>query len=72
MTAPDRLRVLRAILDSGAVPIFTAPDPDTAFDMVAGCADGGATAVEFTEPRRLCATTPSPPSRAASPRSCPT
>ncbi len=48
MTAPDRLRVLRAILDSGAVFIFTAPDPDTAFDMVAGCADGGATAVEFT------------------------
>ncbi len=43
MTAPDRLTVLRAILDSGAVPTFTAPDPDTAFDMVAGCADGGAT-----------------------------
>ena len=35
MTAPDRLTVLRAILDSGAVPTFTAPDPDTAFD------DGG-------------------------------
>ena len=48
MTAPDRLRVLHAILDSGAVSIFTAPDPDTAFDMVAGCAGGGATAVEFT------------------------
>lgn len=48
MTAPDRLRVLHAILDSGAVSIFTAPDPDTAFDMVAGCAAGGARAVEFT------------------------
>jgi 2-dehydro-3-deoxyphosphogluconate aldolase / (4S)-4-hydroxy-2-oxoglutarate aldolase len=47
MTAPDRLTVLRAILDSGAVPTFSAPDPDTAFDMVAGCAAGGATVVEF-------------------------
>jgi 2-dehydro-3-deoxyphosphogluconate aldolase/(4S)-4-hydroxy-2-oxoglutarate aldolase len=48
MPAPDRLTVLRAILDTGAVPTFTAPDPETAFDMVAGCADGGASAVEFT------------------------
>lgn len=48
MPAPDRLRVLHAILESGAVPIFTAPDADTAFDMVAGCAAGGAAAVEFT------------------------
>jgi 2-dehydro-3-deoxyphosphogluconate aldolase/(4S)-4-hydroxy-2-oxoglutarate aldolase len=48
MPAPDRLTVLRAILDTGAVPTFTAPDPGTAFDMVAGCAEGGARAVEFT------------------------
>ncbi len=48
MPAPDRLTVLRAILEPGAVPIFTAPDPGTAFDMVAGCAEGGARAVEFT------------------------
>lgn len=48
MPAPDRLTVLRAILDSGAVPTFTAPDPETAFAMVAGCAEGGARAVEFT------------------------
>ena len=48
MPAPDRLTVLRAILDTGAVPTFTAPDPDTAFDMVAGCAEGGARVVEFT------------------------
>lgn len=48
MPATDRLTVLRAILDSGAVPTFTAPDPETAFDMVAGCAEGGARAVEFT------------------------
>jgi 2-dehydro-3-deoxyphosphogluconate aldolase/(4S)-4-hydroxy-2-oxoglutarate aldolase len=48
MLTPDRLTVLRAILDTGAVPTFTAPDPETAFDMVAGCAEGGARAVEFT------------------------
>ena len=48
MPAPDRITVLRAILDSGAVPTFSAPDPDTAFDMVAGCAEGGARVVEFT------------------------
>jgi 2-dehydro-3-deoxyphosphogluconate aldolase/(4S)-4-hydroxy-2-oxoglutarate aldolase len=48
MPAPDRLTVLRAILESGAVPTFTAPDAETAFDVVAGCAEGGARAVEFT------------------------
>jgi len=44
----DRLAVLRAILDDGVVPIFTAPDPDTAFDFVTGSARGGARLVEFT------------------------
>jgi 2-dehydro-3-deoxyphosphogluconate aldolase / (4S)-4-hydroxy-2-oxoglutarate aldolase len=44
----DRLAVLRAILDDGVVPIFNAPDPDVAFDFVAGCARGGARLVEFT------------------------
>ncbi len=44
----QRLAVLQAIVDDGAVPTFTAPDPDTAFDFVAGCAEGGARAVEFT------------------------
>jgi 2-dehydro-3-deoxyphosphogluconate aldolase/(4S)-4-hydroxy-2-oxoglutarate aldolase len=48
MNVPDRITVLRAILESGAVPTFTAPDPDTAFEMVAGCVEGGARAVEFT------------------------
>lgn len=48
MPAPDRLTVLRAILDDGAVPTFTAADPEAAFAMVAGCADGGARVVEFT------------------------
>ena len=43
-----RLDVLRAILDAGAVPTFVAPDPEAAFAFVAGCRDGGARAVEFT------------------------
>ncbi len=48
MPAPDRLTVLRTILDDGAVPTFTAADEDTAFDMVAGCVAGGSRVVEFT------------------------
>ncbi len=48
MPAPDRLTVLRTILDDGAVPTFTAADAATAFEMVAGCAAGGSRAVEFT------------------------
>jgi len=48
MPAPDRLTVLRTILDDGAVPTFTASDADTAFDMVAGCVAGGSRVVEFT------------------------
>jgi hypothetical protein len=48
MPAPDRLVVLRAILDTGAVPTFSAADPEAAFAMVAGCAEGGASVVEFT------------------------
>ncbi len=44
----DRLDVLRAILDDGAVPTFSAPDPRLAFAFVAGCRDGGARVVEFT------------------------
>jgi 2-dehydro-3-deoxyphosphogluconate aldolase / (4S)-4-hydroxy-2-oxoglutarate aldolase len=43
-----RLDVLRTILDVGAVPTFVAPDPDAAFAFVAGCRDGGARVVEFT------------------------
>jgi 2-dehydro-3-deoxyphosphogluconate aldolase/(4S)-4-hydroxy-2-oxoglutarate aldolase len=48
MPAPDRLTVLRTILEDGMVPTFTAPDAASAFDVVAGCAAGGARAVEFT------------------------
>jgi len=44
----DRLDVLRVILDDGAVPTLVAADPDTAFDFVAGCRDGGSRVVELT------------------------
>ncbi len=44
----DRLAVLTTILTSGAVPTFTAGDAESAWTVVAGCADGGARAVEFT------------------------
>lgn len=48
MPVPDRLVVLRAILCTGVVPTFTTADPEAAFAMVAGCAEGGAGVVEFT------------------------
>ena len=48
MFAPDRLTVLRTILEDGAVPTFTAADAATAFEVVAGCAAGGSRVVEFT------------------------
>lgn len=48
MPAPDRLAVLRTILEDGAVPTFSAPDAESAFEMVAGCATGGSRVVEFT------------------------
>ena len=43
-----RVDVLRAILDSGLVPVFTHGDPDVAFEVARACATGGAPAVEFT------------------------
>ncbi len=48
MSPIDRLTVLRTILEDGAVPTFVASGPDTAFDVVAGCRDGGSRVVEFT------------------------
>ena len=48
MSPIDRLTVLGTILEDGAVPTFVAPDPETAFDVVAACRDGGSRAVEFT------------------------
>jgi 2-dehydro-3-deoxyphosphogluconate aldolase / (4S)-4-hydroxy-2-oxoglutarate aldolase len=44
----DRLTVLGTILEDGAVPTFSAPDPDAAFAVVAACRDAGSRVVEFT------------------------
>jgi 2-dehydro-3-deoxyphosphogluconate aldolase/(4S)-4-hydroxy-2-oxoglutarate aldolase len=48
MSPIDRLTVLRTILEDGAVPTFVASGPDTGFDVVAACRDGGSRVVEFT------------------------
>jgi 2-dehydro-3-deoxyphosphogluconate aldolase/(4S)-4-hydroxy-2-oxoglutarate aldolase len=43
-----RLAVLRSILETGLVPVFTHGDPEVAFDVARACATGGATVLEFT------------------------
>lgn len=45
---PDRLAVLTAIIDQGAVPVFSHPDPGVCVEVIQACARGGARAVEFT------------------------
>ena len=42
----DRLSVLRAMLDVGAVPTFTPFDPDAARRVVCACRDAGAPVIE--------------------------
>jgi 2-keto-3-deoxy-6-phosphogluconate aldolase len=44
----DRLSVLRAMLDVGAVPSFTPVDPDAARRVVCACRDAGAPVIEVT------------------------
>lgn len=48
MAPIDRLAVLTAMLDVGAVPTFTADSPDAAWGVVDGCLQAGARVVEFT------------------------
>lgn len=43
-----RLEVINAILDGGLVPLFYSGEVDTAIDVIAACAKGGARVVEFT------------------------
>lgn len=43
-----RMKVLNSILDIGVVPIFYNPDVETAKRVVAACAEGGASVLEFT------------------------
>jgi 2-dehydro-3-deoxyphosphogluconate aldolase/(4S)-4-hydroxy-2-oxoglutarate aldolase len=44
----DRLTVLGTILEDGAVPTFSAADPESAWAVVTACRDGGSRVVEFT------------------------
>ena len=48
MASHSRMDVLNAILDIGVVPVFYHPDVDTARQIVAACAAGGARVIEFT------------------------
>jgi 2-dehydro-3-deoxyphosphogluconate aldolase/(4S)-4-hydroxy-2-oxoglutarate aldolase len=43
-----RLDVVQAILDAGLVPLFYNGEVETAIELVAACARGGARAIEFT------------------------
>lgn len=48
MASFDRIKIYQTILETGLVPLFFHGDLDTAHDMVAACAEGGAQVVEFT------------------------
>jgi len=48
MASFPRLEVLRAVVDSGLIPVFHHPDAEVAFEVVRACARGGARVVEFT------------------------
>ena len=48
MARHSRLEVLNAMKRTGLVPVFYNSDFETARDVVAACADGGAECVEFT------------------------
>jgi 2-dehydro-3-deoxyphosphogluconate aldolase / (4S)-4-hydroxy-2-oxoglutarate aldolase len=43
-----RLQVLQTLTQSGLIPLFYHPDPDTAFEVAAACYRGGARVLEFT------------------------
>jgi 2-dehydro-3-deoxyphosphogluconate aldolase/(4S)-4-hydroxy-2-oxoglutarate aldolase len=44
----SRLKVLTTILDTGVVPIFYHPDPETVVKVIEACAAGGVRCFEFT------------------------
>jgi 2-dehydro-3-deoxyphosphogluconate aldolase/(4S)-4-hydroxy-2-oxoglutarate aldolase len=48
MARYDRMTVLNTMLETGMVPVFYNGDLEVAKRIVAACADGGATVVEFT------------------------
>lgn len=44
----NRLHVYQTLADTGLVPLFYHPDPETAFQVAAACYRGGARVLEFT------------------------
>lgn len=48
MASFTRLQVYQTLADTGLLPLFYHPDPETAFQITAACYRGGARAVEFT------------------------
>ena len=46
--AVDRITVLSAMMDQGAVPIFYHPEADVCQKVIQACANGGAKCIEFT------------------------
>jgi 2-dehydro-3-deoxyphosphogluconate aldolase / (4S)-4-hydroxy-2-oxoglutarate aldolase len=48
MSQPTRLTVLTTLLETGLVPLFFHPDPDTSCRIVEACLEGGARTIEFT------------------------
>lgn len=48
MIKTPRAEVYRTISESGLIPLFYHPEPETAFQVIAACHRAGARAVEFT------------------------
>ncbi len=48
MASFERLKVYSNLLETGLVPLFFHSNYEVAYNMVAACAEGGATLVEFT------------------------
>ena len=46
--AKDRMAVLAAIMDQGAIPVFYHPDVEVCVNVIQACANGGAKCIEFT------------------------
>jgi 2-dehydro-3-deoxyphosphogluconate aldolase / (4S)-4-hydroxy-2-oxoglutarate aldolase len=48
MAKYSRLKVLTTMIETGVIPVFYHPDPETTFNVIKACAAGGARCFEFT------------------------
>jgi 2-dehydro-3-deoxyphosphogluconate aldolase/(4S)-4-hydroxy-2-oxoglutarate aldolase len=48
MAKYSRLKVLTTMIETGMIPVFYHPDPETALKVIEACAAGGARCFEFT------------------------